>query len=232
MYLSMLMLTMVSASSSSTTSSDSITAYYSYQNGQCIDETTIYGTAVLSFSDTDINTALGTKIYNYEGPCIYFKDGSVDITNSAASSTSSSNLFAEGYCMSCYGKVGCSSTNDEYACDNFMTMATTTNEIAYQLSNSNINNKHTEYETYQELQSPALTLQRTVTNTVSSQVRASNKETTEDGLTYYVLGGSASLIVIVGLVAFLEAQRQKRQEKERDQVFRDGMTNIHPLTVV
>ena len=59
--------------------SSAMQAFYSYLSATCQDDYTIAGSAVLSFDEADLTALYGVLVNNYEGPCMYFRDGYVDI---------------------------------------------------------------------------------------------------------------------------------------------------------
>lgn len=131
------------------------------------------------------------------------------------------DLFEEGFCMSCYGVVGCSADG---TCNTFMSLVNTQTENGYQLTSS-----HLSHDEMQAVRVPALSLQQTVTTIVTRETqRRKNSKTYQDGPGYYIFGASVGLISILGLVAVLEKLRQRRMENERDEAFLEGMRNIQP----
>lgn len=59
--------------------SSAMQAFYSYLSATCQDDYTIAGSAVLSYDNADLTALYGVLVNNYEGPCMYFRGGYVDI---------------------------------------------------------------------------------------------------------------------------------------------------------
>jgi len=204
----------------------SLRAYYAYKDAECLEDGSggISGTAYMSYDDVSISAMLGIIINNYEGACMYFPDGSIDIYDVAIAQTSGldgTNLMRkDGICTECYGLTGCSTDG---TCDTFMTYppAITTTE-GYQLSYSSDKIDTKDKELMATIKAPAMMLQEAVTyNAVSNQQTYSDAghiPFVKDDLQYYLLGSFIGFAGLVTIVAVLEGLRQRRVEREIEQV--------------
>ncbi len=93
---------------------DGQNAYIYYTDASCSNSQTISGTFNLAYDDESLS-GFGFSSENYEGECIYFDGGSMDISYYS----SAYDLMKEGYCVTCEGVTSCSS--DE-TCDNAVSL--------------------------------------------------------------------------------------------------------------
>jgi hypothetical protein len=195
---------------------DSIRGYFSYKNAQCSDYSTISGTAVMSYDDLDFTALFGME-FAYQGPCMYFIGGSIDLY----SYDMRRDTFGEGVCTECYGIVGCSTDG---SCETFMTYnGNTASNKGYQWT-GNAENR-IDNETLQELKVPALALQEAVTAAVYSNQE--NNTPPQDDPRFYILGGAISSVSLLGLVALLERLRQRRVETAMKEVHLTGAVDYY-----
>ncbi|CAB9504370.1 expressed unknown protein [Seminavis robusta] len=184
---------------------ESLHGYFSYKDAACQDSSTIAGTAVMSYDDDDFTAMYGME-FDYEGSCLYYVGGSIDIY----SYDIDKEIFGEGVCTECYGMVGCSTDG---SCDNFMTYTASvrSSSSGYQLTGSKT---RLDNETLQELKEPALGLQNSVQNAVFYHENRSSGAPQDDPR-FYILGGAIGCVSLLGLVAVLERLRQRRVAREQ-----------------
>ncbi len=86
-------------------------AYIYYKDAQCSNSTNkILGTLVYGYSDQRM-TGRGIVKKNYNGPCKYFDGGFYDFMYENKEKTGT--FMLNGYCMTCHGVVGCSTTKND-----------------------------------------------------------------------------------------------------------------------
>ena len=91
---------------------DGYNAYIYYTNAKCSDSSTISGTFIMAY-DNSMFEGLGLEYDDYDGECLYFKNGYIDLLNDDVYSS-----FVGGYCVECSGVVGCSPSQ---SCDDLLT---------------------------------------------------------------------------------------------------------------
>lgn len=182
---------------------EGVNAYIYYNNAACIDNSTISGTFNLAYDDSSLSK-FGLSL-GYEGSCLYFKDGYLNLNNF----TSAWDAMEFGYCVTCNGVVTCAGDD---SCDD---VATISSSNIYQMTEQSAN-------AYQKKE---VSLQAFKNAQEIDYVAMEIIGVESDGLSgawYSVIGAFIGLFSMFGLLAALEGHRQyrmKRRNPELSQAF-------------
>jgi hypothetical protein len=199
-------------------------AYIYYTDAECLDNVTISGTFNLAY-DTDYLEGYGYSTEGYEGECIYFVDGSFDLSNYG--NYYAGDSMQGGYCTSCDGSIHCTSDG---SCDSVSEVDTSN---LYQLSEVS----HSAYQNNQkeEVTAQAFKKAEELDNTVMQMI--SNDVYDVSGLGGGGQGGSSPMYAFLGigiacgvwfgLLASLEGHRQWRNRRSTGNV--ELTENLSPV---
>ena len=167
-------------------------AYIYYSNAACIDSNTISGDFQLAYDDSSFE-GFGYSVEDYEGECMYFDGGSLELSDYSYGYSS----ILDGYCVTCDGVAACSGDG---TCDGVSTVNTSN---LYSMSQEQSSNSYQKTE----VQPNALKAAEDLNNSVS-QIMSKNQSIPT--ITYSLLGAFIGMCTWFALVAGLKAHRLRR----------------------
>ena len=182
-------------------------AYITYTDSACIDQTTIEGTYTLSYDDADYSD-MGFSI-DYQGLCMYFDGGSLDL-DAVGANADPSDYIMYGYCVDCNGVAGCYSSYNQ-TCDNTTVYdAEEVQNNGYESTRKSVpSSSYSSASSSESIQSdPLMRFSQAMMETVN------NSQMSQQSLgQYYVFGGLICVATLFGFVAVAEKRRQRRQRR-------------------
>ena len=183
-------------------------AYIYYSNAACIDSNTISGDFQLAYDDSSFE-GFGYSVEDYEGECMYFDGGSLELSDYSYGYSS----ILDGYCVTCDGVAACSGDG---TCDD---VSTVNGSNLYSMSQEQSSNSYQKTEVQPNAFKAAQDLNESILLKVSQNGSGST-------ITYSILGVFIGMCTWFILVAGLEAHRQRRVRRQNSDLSESLATQV------
>ena len=166
--------------------------------------------------DNSMFEGFGLEEDGYEGECLYFTGGSVEIGTGDTSAMW--DAFAEGYCLECDDLAGCSPTQ---SCDDVATAPTESTSL-YTMSMNGSNAKSS--SAYRKASDSETQSVYKADNIALMRLESATKESEHSSNLKFVGGTVLGLLTLTLLVAAIQKWNKKRSRNQTDQPISESLS--------